>query len=157
ASQVLGVLFALVALRIVAGRDWLRRVGGRPPRLIHLILVVAAWPAAMMLGDALVEGAKVYLPSPSWGMEEAMKAMQSWPWWLGVVLIGVGPALNEELFFRAFLGRGLVGSHGPVFGVVVTSLLFGLAHIDPVQATMAFVMGIVLHFIYLTGRSLWLP
>src|SRR5262249_46878894 len=34
---------------------------------------------------------------------------------------------------------------------------FGLIHLDPAQGTMAMLMGICLHFVYQTTRSLWLP
>ena len=27
-----------------------------------------------------------------------------WPWYLGVLIIGIGPGIGEELFCRAFLG-----------------------------------------------------
>jgi hypothetical protein len=61
------------------------------------------------------------------------------------------------LWCRAFLGRGLVGRHGLVMGVILTSVLFGAIHGDPRQGTMAALMGLVLHFSYLMTRSLWVP
>ena len=42
-------------------------------------------------------------------------------------------------------------------GVLLTSLLFGLMHIEPRQVIYAPVMGILLHFVYLTTRSLLMP
>lgn len=88
------------------------------------------------------------------GME---KMFNSWPYPVAVFLIGVLPSFSEEFFCRAFLGRGFVGKHGYVWGVILTSFLFGLIHIDPCQGSMAVIVGLVLHYIYLTTRSLVLP
>src|SRR5262249_18835606 len=80
-----------------------------------------------------------------------------WPLPLAVLLIGAMPGLSEELWCRAYLGRGLVGQHGYVLGVLQTSLLFGLIHGDPCQGTMALLMGVMLHYVYLMTRSLLAP
>jgi uncharacterized protein len=44
-----------------------------------------------------------------------------------------------------------------VLGILATSFFFGLIHVDPCQGTMAMLMGLWLHFVYLMSRSLWLP
>ncbi len=68
-----------------------------------------------------------------------------------------GRASASELFCRAFLGRGLVGNYGVILGVLFTSVLFGLMHIEPRQVIYAPVMGVFLHLIYLWTRSLLMP
>jgi hypothetical protein len=90
-------------------------------------------------------------------MEEMGKIFGKWPWAFAVLVIGLGPGIGEELWCRGFLGRGLVGSHGVVLGVLASSFFFGLIHGDPCQGIMAMVMGLWLHFVYLTTRSLLLP
>jgi hypothetical protein len=90
-------------------------------------------------------------------MEEMVEVASSWPAGFAVVVIGLGPGLGEELWCRGFLGRGLVGNYGAVLGVIASSFFFGLIHVDPCQGTMAMLMGLWLHFVYLTSRSLWLP
>jgi membrane protease YdiL (CAAX protease family) len=85
------------------------------------------------------------------------RAAQSAPWWLAMLAFAVGPAVNEELWFRGYLGRGLVGRYGPTAGVLLASLFFGLVHVHPVQAAYAALMGLWLHFAYRMTRSLWVP
>src|SRR5262249_22812770 len=80
-----------------------------------------------------------------------------WPAWVGVLGIGLGPALAEELWCRGFMGRGLVARFGVVGGVLLTSLFFGLLHLDPALILATGFLGLCLHFVYLTTRSLWLP
>src|SRR5207244_1470775 len=82
---------------------------------------------------------------------------QTWPLPIAILIIGFGPAIGEELWCRGFLGRGLVGNYGPVAGAFLTSFLFGLIHIEPRQAMVAMLMGLVLHYTYLMTRSLLVP
>src|SRR5262249_17275725 len=96
-------------------------------------------------------------PSPGFDMEELEKMFSGWPLPLAVLLIGAMPGLSEELWCRAYLGRGLGGQRGYVLGVLQTSLLFGLIHGDPCQGTMALLMGVMLHYVYLMTRSLLAP
>jgi hypothetical protein len=44
-----------------------------------------------------------------------------------------------------------------VGGVLLTSFLFGLMHLNPPQAVGAAALGVALHCVYLTTRSLLLP
>jgi hypothetical protein len=91
-------------------------------------------------------------------MDAQMKAMFApWPVWLGVLIIGVGPGVIEEFFCRGYLGRGLVARYGPVGGVLLTSMLFGMLHLAPLYALGTMVMGVLLHLTYLATRSLWVP
>lgn len=56
------------------------------------------------------------------------------------------PGLGEELFFRGLLlgtGEALVGRRA---GIVISALLFGLVHLDPVHSSVAFLIGIYLGF-----------
>lgn len=157
------LVLSLVLLRVVAGPNWTREVAWRLPAWHQLLVVLAAFPAFVVLAGGLYHVLRHLLRVPGVrdlgipGMEELEKAFGAWPVWLSVLLIGVMPAFSEELWCRAFLGRGLVGSHGYFLGVAYTSLLFGAIHIDPAQGLMAAVMGVVLHTAYLWTRSLWVP
>ncbi len=61
-----------------------------------------------------------------------------------LLFLAVGAPLAEELFFRGLLLRSLVGWTNPAVGVVVSGLLFGLAHFEPLQFPGLAVFGIVL-------------
>jgi membrane protease YdiL (CAAX protease family) len=151
------------ALRQYAGPGWAGEIGlTRLPRFSQLVLTLIAVPAVGVLGETVFELAKKVVPSLEQlgdlpDAQTALRATTQWPWWLAVLLIGVGPGVGEELFCRGLLGRGLVGRYGLVAGVLVTSVLFGLLHVDPPHAVAAACIGVVLHLIYLLSRSLWLP
>jgi membrane protease YdiL (CAAX protease family) len=155
--------FSLLIIRLVVGRDWMRQLAVRRPSLAHTLLALASLPAFMLLGTVAYNVLRTVLHLPSLsdyglgGMEDMIGATAKWPWAFAVLVIGLGPGIGEELWCRGFLGRGLVGNYGAVFGVLATSFFFGLIHMDPCQGTMAMVMGLWLHFVYLMSRSLWLP
>jgi membrane protease YdiL (CAAX protease family) len=162
-AHALIIGFALLLLRIVAGRDWPRQVALRRPAWAHVGLILVVMPALMVLGNAAYFFFRRVLHVPSVAdfgmpdMEEMEGLFGGWAAGAAVFAVGVMPALSEELWCRAFLGRGLVGRHGVVLGVLGTSFLFGFIHVDPCQGLMAMLMGVMIHYVYLTTRSLLAP
>jgi uncharacterized protein len=162
-AELLVIGFSLLVIRLVVGRDWTRQLAVRRPGLAHTLLTLASFPAFVLLGNSAYEVLRHNLHMPSLsdygltGMEEMTQIFSKWPWGFAVLVIGLGPGIGEELWCRGFLGRGLVGNYGVIWGVIASSFFFGLIHVDPCQGTMAMVMGLWLHFVYLTTRSLWLP
>jgi membrane protease YdiL (CAAX protease family) len=78
--------------------------------------------------------------------------------WLLVFLGGcLLPGISEEIYCRGFLSRGLVARHGVVWGTLLTSLLFGAMHLEPVHCITTFAVGIGLQHVFLTTRSLLAP
>jgi membrane protease YdiL (CAAX protease family) len=162
-TELIVIGFSWLIIRLVVGRDWKRQLALKIPGLAHTLLALASLPALVLLGNIAYEILRKILHVPSLadfgltGMEEMVQVFSKWPWHFAVLVIGLGPGIGEELWCRGFLGRGLVGNYGVVFGVFATSFFFGFIHLDPCQGAMAMLMGVWLHFVYLTTRSLLLP
>jgi len=119
------LLFGSLALmfRLLYGRPFWRSLGWTPMRL-PLPLVVGSGIGtlfAVMLLAVLIR-----VPNESNPMTELLQNRMS------ILLVGLfgvtlGP-LSEELAFRGFLQPLLVRSLGPVPGVLLTALIFGLLH-----------------------------
>ncbi len=160
-TESLVIVFSLLAILLVVGRDWRRILAVRRPSFTHTFLTLLMLPALMLAGGAAYEMTKLVVPGvvhcgiPD--IEDVAKCFKGWHWSIAVLIIGLGPGIGEELWFRGFLGRGLVGRHGYVLGVMLTSFLFGLIHMLPRQAVAVIVIAIPLHFVYITTRSLLLP
>ena len=71
-----------------------------------------------------------------------------------VVVLVVGAPLVEEMFFRGLVLRGLSARAGPVAGVVVTALVFALAHFQALQFAGLAAFGVVLGVLARRGRRL---
>jgi len=72
-----------------------------------------------------------------------------------VLIVGALSATCEELFFRGYLQRRLVARFGPAAGIVVASLLFGIAHWDVHHSLFAFSFGLFVGLASWAADSLW--
>ncbi len=82
---------------------------------------------------------------------------------MDLIVIAIMPAFMEELLFRGILFRWIEEFGGSWSAMIVTSALFGLAHIMNPNATwfssfaIAVEAGLLLGAAYMLTRSLWMP
>ncbi len=118
---------------------------------VVLILLISL-PMTVLTSEFTNCVAHLFPPMPKLGIFEDF-AKESW-----LLVFAVGclfPGIGEEVYFRGFLSRGLVSRHGAVWGTFFAAFLFGAVHLHPIQACGAFLLGLVLQFVFLTTRSLW--
>lgn len=63
----------------------------------------------------------------------------------------------EELFFRGVLLRRFTLKWSPQKSIIISSLLFGIIHINPLNMLFAFGLGCVLGYAYLKTKSIIVP
>lgn len=74
------------------------------------------------------------------------------------ILVGVIFApLVEELFFRGFLFQGFRQQYGWVKGGLLSSVIFGAAHLDLAAFLPTAVLGFLLAYMYHRTNSVWVP
>lgn len=160
AAEIASILFAWLVLLIAAQRNWKAEYGFRRPCGEHLLLTFLLLLPLMLVHSAAHEFGH-WLFGDSEANIKIGRMLQAifapWPAWLSVFVVGVGPALCEEMWCRAYLGRKLIGAYGVYLGVLFSSILFGLLHIAPAYALGTAFIGIILHYVYLCTGSLWLP
>jgi sodium transport system permease protein len=76
-------------------------------------------------------------------------------WWSYFLILGVIPALFEELAFRGFILAGLQRRLSPWSAIIISSAFFAIYHMNVFQAAPAFVMGAVLGTLTLWSRSIF--
>jgi membrane protease YdiL (CAAX protease family) len=152
-------LYTWILLRLVLGRGWKRKIALRRPGAAQLLIAVLLFLPGLACAHEAIHALLAWLfnSTPGEAAKMLMAASDAAPIWLALLAIAVGPGLVEELFCRGFIGHGLVGRHGWVLGVLLTSILFGALHLEPLYAVGTLVMGLGLHFAYATSRSLWVP
>lgn len=74
-----------------------------------------------------------------------------------VILIGVIPGITEEFLFRGLILRGFLVRWRPWAAIVVSSVLFGIMHVDPAHAAFATVLGLWLGTVAWRTRSIVIP
>lgn len=75
---------------------------------------------------------------------------------LDVVLVAVLPALCEEFLHRGLLLQGT--KHGGFTkSIIISSVLFGLMHLNISQVSYAIVLGMVMGFASVVAKNIWVP
>ena len=137
------------------------------PTLQRLALVrgnwpIWTWPAAMLAAPlvGLISGVVVSL-----FMEEsaALKEMsdifrhqgQTGFTALLILMVGVTPALCEELLFRGYVQTRMTRVFPPVLGILFSSLAFAAFHMDPVHVVAVIPLGLFLGWLTWQSGSLF--
>lgn len=110
--------------------------------------VLLLWALALIVGAGIViEPFLSLLPAPpydSFGRG----------FWTAVSLVVLAP-LFEETICRGILLGGLRAKYGVIAAWLFSSLFFGVMHLYPAQVAGAFVIGLVIGFVYIATDSLW--
>lgn len=88
-------------------------------------------------------------------MRDAIVAIPLVDRWPLAFVVAVGAGIPEEIFFRGYALRRLAIAHGKIPAVIVSSLLFGIFHLDPLHAPLAASMGLFLGFVVLKTGSIY--
>ncbi len=76
---------------------------------------------------------------------------------LGIVFVlaAVVAPVAEETFFRGFILAGIGKRLGNAWGIVLSALLFSVAHMQPGALLPIFILGLLLGGLYVRTRSIW--
>ena len=92
------------------------------------------------------------IPMPEQG-EKAMRSLGSQTGPFTLLYFVLAAPILEELIFRGVMLDGLLRRYKPLTAVLVSSLLFGLAHLNPWQFVTGFVLGCFLGWVYFRTGS----
>lgn len=114
--------------------------------------------AAALIRMAFLSGMLVLFPA----LEESAEALSSLfafedPTQLlivGLIASTLVP-FYEEIFFRGFIHNALRNRFGMWTAIVISSIIFGLIHIFPIQIISAALLGLALGWLYERSTSLW--
>lgn len=74
-------------------------------------------------------------------------------WW-GILTIAVAGPVLEELLFRGAVEKLLLQQYAPANAILFSALIFGVFHFNPAQIVPAFLMGLMLGWMYYKTASL---
>ncbi|NTU55422.1 MAG: CPBP family intramembrane metalloprotease [Anaerolineales bacterium] len=112
--------------------------------LVASYVIILAHNAILMLLGVDTQGDQIL---------ELFAALDSPVWF---ILVGVIFApFVEELFFRGFLFQGFRQKYGWVKGGLLSSVIFGMAHLDPVAFIPTTILGVLLAYMYHRSNSVW--
>ncbi|MGG5461159.1 CPBP family intramembrane glutamic endopeptidase [Clostridium sp. B9] len=83
----------------------------------------------------------------------SMSSLTSDPILAFISVVILAPIL-EEVFFRGIIFNELAKYRQGAFPIILSGLVFGLAHMQSIQSVYTFIMGIILGFVYSKTHSL---
>ena len=86
--------------------------------------------------------------------EEVMKQMTGGPFWASFLTVAIFAPIFEEWLCRGMVLRGLLTRMKPAWAIVVSALFFAVIHANPWQALNAFLIGLVMGYVYYKTGSL---
>lgn len=168
------IIAPLVAVFFLSDNMWaFLRTGFYPGTAVSLLVALVMVLALPMnnyftylnsLFDAagISEGLQNYFESREAQAEKVfegfLKVTGIMPLLINILIIAVIPAIGEELLFRGVLQNILIKWTKNTFaGVFITSLAFALLHFQFLSVLPRFILGMVLGYIFVWTRSLWMP
>ena len=85
-----------------------------------------------------------------------LEQMTGGPFWSSFLLTAIFAPIFEEWLCRGMVLRGLLTRLKPGWAIVVSALFFALIHMNPWQALNAFIIGVVMGYVYYKTGNLWL-
>ncbi len=138
-------------------------VTARDMRLLHIkeeprrsYVLLAASVVGMVLGVNLLLSL-LHITDSSAAYQAVVKAQYSASLFAGLICYGIITPAAEELLFRGIVYGNLRRMIGLMPAMLVSSLLFGVYHGNPVQGVYAFVMGCLMVYFYEYFGSFWYP
>ena len=87
-------------------------------------------------------------------MMEVMKQMTGGPLWSSFLVVAIFAPIFEEWLCRGMVLRGLLTKMKPVWAIVISALFFAVIHGNPWQALNAFLIGVLMGYVYYKTGSL---
>lgn len=169
ASQLLSYLMpGLLSAKVLYPSTWLKELNlDNAPDPAKLLIGIFAF--VLTLGfTGVLAAMNAAVDLPEWassiegdiaGVLDTLITSSSWPTFtLVLVIIGVLPALGEEIIFRGLLQPAVIRStRSAHFGVWVTAFMFGLVHMQFAGILPRVFLGAVLGFLAYYSQRLWIP
>lgn len=133
--------------RRLGAKDWTAFFRGQPVAGPVWPLLLPATAGLMLVCNGLEAWMAQALPPPPW-FERFFEDV-GWP---SIVL---GAPLSEELLFRGLILGGFLQRYGPSKGILYSTLLFALIHMNPWQLPIALLAGLFLGWLTVRTGSLW--
>lgn len=143
--------FAAMSLTLAGFLFYRKQRGG--PRIVARFSTRGLDPLLLLWGVLLMVASSV-VTEPLLNLLPEIPNVYGRGVWALLTLVVMAP-LFEEVIFRGMVLESTRARYGVVVAWLVSSVVFGIAHLHPTVAVNALVMGLVLGYIYIRSDSLW--
>ncbi|MFM2097127.1 MAG: hypothetical protein RIS70_4251 [Planctomycetota bacterium] len=155
-GQVIFFMMALLAAKLSPQplRERLTLTRG-PFAVWHWMVLALATPAVGFITSIILSQLTRDRGTNMETMQQVFRAHTGAFFYVMVAIVGILPGICEELFFRGYVQTRLLTRFPPLVAIGTTSLLFSIAHLDPLHAVAVFPLGVWLGIIAWQSRSIW--
>lgn len=104
--------------------------------------------------SVIIDPLTVYIPISD-ALKEVYKQMSNKDLWTAISIVIAAP-LFEETVFRGMIERGLLCRMKPLYAILLSAFFFALIHMNFAQAVPAFIVGVLLGWVYYKTHSIWM-
>ncbi|MBR3645367.1 MAG: CPBP family intramembrane metalloprotease [Lachnospiraceae bacterium] len=112
----------------------------------------------MYFGNVLINIVSMFVPqnfNDEFG--EVSNVLNSGSVWVRVLATVVGAPIMEELLMRGLMYNRLKDYLGYIWAGLISSIAFGIIHMNLIQGLYAFIIGLALIYVYEKYKSIWAP
>ena len=121
----------------------------------HKSLTMAFTAIVLSISCAIVvDPVSMLLPEMPEEIKKVMETMVEGPILVSFISASIFAPFFEEWLCRGIILRGLLKKVSPTWAIVLSALFFAIMHVNPWQALPAFLIGLVLGYVYYKTGSL---
>lgn len=117
-----------------------------------ILLYIGTYCIALAFTGILAE----LFPTSAENLNATYEVLFSQPAALLLLVMAVMPALGEEIFFRGFLYGGLRNKYGTVWGIILSSLIFGSFHMSLIKLLPTAMLGACFAYVLCVSGSIYI-
>ncbi len=155
ALQQLFVLVLPILYCVYIKADFIKTFAINRFKIIYLLIGIPLTAAALTLTTLVQNIMIAYFPTLEEMVELIGDTVAFDSLILQIIVICVMPAICEEMFFRGFVLHALNVKKHPVASILITSLMFGVFHMNVLQFVTGLVLGTVLGFVTYKSKSIF--
>lgn len=116
-----------------------------------IFLYIGTFSISILLSFALTK----LFPGSTQNLNQSFDLLMQYPFFLIVVVIAVMPAIGEELFFRGLLLGSWKQHYGTIWGILLSSFVFGCFHMSLVKLIPTMLLGACFAYITCCTQSIY--
>jgi len=122
---------------------------------LNLWIAIIIFMFGLVILSSQVDNLLIYiLPMPEF-LEDVFDSILTNEYMvLSIILIGLIPAFFEEMLFRGVILSGFKENYSQKKAILISSLLFGIVHLNPWQFVTAFIIGAISAWVCLQTKSI---
>lgn len=122
-------------------------------KLSYLLIGILAGIGALFVSNFIATMLSTIFPSAASSYAGLMDAITKGG--LAFITVGIIGPIVEEIIFRGAILNELNRKYNITIAIIVQALLFGLIHMNLIQSTYAFVIGLLLGLLVAATKSIW--